>query len=389
MKVFALVLAGGSGERMGAGINKVLLPVAGKPCLLRSVEAFAGQADEAVVVCRPGDLDAVRGILEPCRSLFPLRLVPGGATRQQSVLNGLRACAFGQEDLVLVHDGARCLVTPPLIRRVIDSCRAVGSGVAAVPVSDTVRLSAGGPDATLDRSKLLAVQTPQGFLASRLLAASLRAAEDRFEGTDDASLLERLGEPVSYVPGEKYNLKLTTPEDLIMAEAFLTGGVPDLRIGQGYDVHRFADQRRLILCGVEVPCDRGLLGHSDADVALHALMDALLGAAALGDIGQHFPDTDPAYEGISSLLLLEKTAALLAERGFIPVNVDITIVAQRPKLAPFIPAMRQKTADALRIAPDRVSVKATTTEKLGFEGRCEGISAQAVCLLRSVTGLAE
>ena len=384
MKTYALILAGGSGRRMGAAVNKVLLPVAGVPCLRRSVDAFAGLVDEAILVCRLEDRPAVEAAMEGCA--LPLHYALGGSTRQASVRSGLLSVPFGPEDLVLVHDGARCLVTAEIISRVLASCLAHGSGVAAVPVSDTIRRPDPAGAETLDRSRLLAIQTPQGFFARRLLEASVLAERDGFEGTDDASLLERLGQPVSYVEGGRYNLKLTSPEDLIMAEALLSGsslsgGQPLLRIGQGYDVHRFAENRKLILCGVEVPCDQGLLGHSDADVALHALMDAMLGAAALGDIGQHFPDTDPAYSGISSLLLLEHVRALLSSRGFTPVNLDITIVAQRPKLAPWIPAMRQKIADALRLSPDLVSVKATTTEKLGFEGRCEGISAQAVCLL--------
>ena len=384
MKIYAMVLAGGSGERMGASVNKVLLPVAGRTCLQRSVEAFTGLVDEVIVVCRPQDQQAIRLSLASCSDLFPLCFVSGGSTRQSSVLNGLRAHVFAPEDIILIHDGARCLVTPAVIRRVINSCLEYGSGVAAVPVSDTVRRISDGKADTLDRSSLFAIQTPQGFLAQKLLSASVQAELDGFSGTDDASLLERLNEPVRYVQGDKHNLKLTTPEDLLMAENLLSGGLPSLRVGQGYDVHRFADHRRLILCGVDIPCDQGLLGHSDADVALHALMDALLGAAALGDIGHHFPDTDPAYSGISSLLLLEKVRALLEKHQFIPINVDITIVAQRPKLAPYIPSMRQKTADALGLSPECVSVKATTTERLGFEGRCEGISAQAVCLIQSL-----
>ena len=385
MNVYAMVLAGGSGERMGAPVNKVLLPVAGKPCLRRSVEAFGGLVNRMIVVCRPQDEPAVRDALSPCSGLFPISFVSGGATRQASVLNGLRSCSFSADDLILIHDGARCLVTPEIIRRVIDSCAAWGSGVASVPVQDTIRRIEDGKAAeTPDRSKLLAVQTPQGFLARKLLSASLKAEREGFTGTDDASLLERLGEPVRYVAGHRHNIKLTTPEDLQMAENLLSGGIPAVRVGQGYDVHRFSDGRRLILCGVEVPCDQGLLGHSDADVALHALMDAMLGAAALGDIGQHFPDNDPAYSGISSMILLEKTRDLLESRGYALMNADITIVAQRPKLAPFIPDMRKKTADALRLPVECVSVKATTTERLGFEGRCEGISAQAVCLIRAL-----
>ena len=231
----------------------------------------------------------------------------------------------------------------------------------------------------------MAVQTPQGFRFGDLLAAEEKALQEGFTGTDDASLMERYGYPVFLTPGSRRNLKLTSPEDCMIAEAFLADeespSFPALRIGQGYDVHRLVPDRKLILCGVEIPHTLGLLGHSDADVALHALMDAMLGAAALGDIGKHFPDTDPRYSGISSMLLLEHTVALLRDKGFRLANADITIVAQRPKLLPFIPAMRDNVARVCGLPRDRVSVKATTTEKLGFEGRMEGISAQAVCLL--------
>ena len=385
MKITALILAGGSGTRMGASVNKVLLPVSGKPCLVRSVESFACEADRIVVVCRPDDRESIRQVLESSPLLSGIIYADGGQTRQASVLNGLRACSFDDEDLILVHDGARCLVTHEIIRRVIDSCRQFGSGVAAIPVSDTIRIRNDDSFSTLDRSRLISIQTPQGFRGKEFLAASVRATEDGFIGTDDASLMERAGYQVHYVEGGKQNIKLTTPEDIIMAESFLSAEIPELRIGHGYDVHRFADQRKLWLCGIEIPYEKGLLGHSDADVALHALMDAMLGAAALGDIGQHFPDTDPAYSGISSVLLLKETAGLLSEKGFVLVNADITIVAQKPKLAPYIPDMCRMTAEALDVPYDCISVKATTTEKLGFEGRLEGISAQAVCLIRRIT----
>ena len=389
MKITALVLAGGSGSRMGASVNKVLLPVCGKPCLVRSVEAFLGEADEIVVVCRPSDRDSVIKAFgnSPARSV--IRLVEGGPTRQASVLQGLRFCRFDPEDIVLVHDGARCMVTSGIIRRVIASCLRYGSGVAAIPVSDTVRLRENEGFTTLDRANLIAVQTPQGFRGCELLSASLRAEADHFDGTDDAALMERSGYGVHYVEGEKRNIKMTVPEDIIMAEAFLGSGFPVLRVGHGYDVHRFADQRKLWLCGVEIPYEKGLLGHSDADVALHALMDAMLGAAALGDIGQHFPDTDPTYSGISSVLLLKETMRLLHDHGFSLINADITIVAQKPKLASYIPEMRRRIAEALGVDADQISVKATTTEKLGFEGRLEGISAQAVCLLSRITASEE
>lgn len=388
--VYVILLAGGSGSRMGAGINKILLPVGGKPCIARSAEAFRGIADRMVLVCRPGDTEEIRRALEPLRLGFPLDFVPGGETRQQSVAHGLASLPADRGDCaaVLVHDGARCLADGALILRILKDVAACGSGVASVPLTDTVKEADGQGFAvrTLDRSVLRAMQTPQGFRLRDLRAAHAVAARDHVEATDDAALMEHAGYPVRLSEGSRKNLKLTTKEDLIMAEAFLgaESPLPPFRVGLGYDVHQLVEGRRLILCGVEVPHTLGLLGHSDADVALHALMDALLGAAGLWDIGHHFPDTDPRYKGISSMLLLEKVLADLQEKKMRPANVDITISAQRPKLSPFIPRMVQNLALALNLPADRVNVKATTTEHLGFEGREEGISAQAVCLVQQL-----
>ena len=232
---------------------------------------------------------------------------------------------------------------------------------------------------TVDRSSLYEIQTPQGFIGIDLLQASVRAVKEHLDVTDDASVMELSGSEVHIVTGSVRNVKLTTKEDYMAAEYMLSD--PGFRIGTGYDVHRLVPGRKLILCGVDIPWELGLLGHSDADVALHALMDAMLGAAAMGDIGKHFPDSDDRYRGISSMLLLKKTAGLLRQAGYTVVNADLTIVAQKPKLLPLIPQMRRNIAEMLECAEDSVSVKATTTEQLGFEGRQEGISAQAVCLI--------
>ena len=384
MKTIGIMACGGSGSRMNAGMNKILLPLAGRTVLRRSLEAFEGLVDEMILSVRPEDESPVRREAELAEISFPVRLVSGGATRQESVLNGLKSVLWNPEDLVLVHDAARCLVEPDLIRRVIASCVSSGSGVPAVPAVSTFKLcdEEGRITRTLPRASLYEIQTPQGFAGADLLRASLEAMARRLEVTDDASVMELAGAEVRIVPGSVRNIKLTTPEDYMAAEQLLNHGLPALRVGTGYDVHRLAEDRKLVLCGVEIPWERGLLGHSDADVALHALMDAMLGAAALGDIGKHFPDTDPQYAGISSLLLLKKTAELLQRSGYRPVNVDITVVAQQPKLLPYIPRMRRNVADALALPEGAVSVKATTTEKLGFEGRGEGISAQAVCLIQ-------
>ena len=381
-RVHVLLLAGGSGSRMGAGKNKVLLSIAGKTVLRRSAEAFIGFADQMIVVCRPEDQPQVEQTLLDPPLPFPIRLTPGGSTRQQSVSNGLALLRHCPDDIVLVHDGARCFVSAAVIQAVLSSVLAHGSGIPAIPVTDTIKLRNLDDTvaATLPRDQLRAVQTPQGFILGSLLAALSRAEADGFTGTDDASLLEHCGQPVHLTPGSPENIKLTTREDWKMAISKMQN-LPPFRVGSGYDVHQLVPDRALILCGVTIPYELGLLGHSDADVALHALMDAMLGAAGLGDIGRHFPDSDPAYRGISSMKLLAETVRLLADRHFAVSNADVTIVAQKPKLAPFIDQMRKNVAAALSLPEDRVNIKATTTEHLGFEGRMEGISAQAVCIV--------
>lgn len=383
---YAIVLGGGSGARMGAGRNKVLLDVCGESMLCRSVRAFLPFVRGVVVVIRQEDQAEATEQLAASGLMARVQLVCGGDTRQASVWNGLNALPESAE-YVLVHDGARCLVDAGTIRRVMESVAACGTGVAAIPAVDTIKQVDAQEQvvATPARASLRAVQTPQGFRLSLLRRAHERAQQDSFEGTDDASLVERLGVPVHLTLGDRKNMKLTTQEDLAIAASILQppASWPLLRIGQGYDVHRLVEGRKLTLCGVEVPHTMGLLGHSDADVALHALMDALLGAMALGDIGAHFPDTDEQYRGISSMVLLRRVAALLAEHHAQAANVDITIVAQKPKLLPYIPAMRKNVAEALALPLDHVNVKATTTERLGFEGEMLGISAQAVAMVKT------
>lgn len=388
MAWYAIVLAGGSGSRMGAECNKVLLPLDGEPILCRSVEAFRGLVEGVVLVARAEDMSACRSLMSAWGLGGLIRAyAPGGMDRQASVRNGLEALPE-HCDKVLVHDAARALVTPEVIRRVMDSVERCGTGVASVKVVDTIKRVDQGEKVidTPERAQLRAVQTPQGFTTALLRKAHLQAQIDGYRGTDDASLVERLGIAVQLTEGSEDNFKLTTPRDLVWAETLLdrrrTHGVPSLRVGQGYDVHRLVEDRRLVLCGVEVPHTLGLLGHSDADVALHALMDAMLGAMALGDIGRHFPDTDAAYAGADSMGLLDCVVKLLASRHARVTNCDITIVAQKPKLLPHIPQMRENVARALNLDVDCVNVKATTTERLGFEGAQEGISAQAVCMVQ-------
>lgn len=387
MAWYAVILAGGSGSRMGADCNKVFLPLAGMPVLCRSVAAFRHHVAGVVVVARTEELAACRALLTAWRlDTLVCGWAVGGEDRQASVRSGLDVLP-ADCDRVLIHDAARALVSAGVIQRVKDSVARCGTGVAAIPVVDTIKRvdATGCAVETPDRACLRAVQTPQGFDTALLRRAHAQAEADAFRGTDDASLVERLHVPVQLTLGSEDNLKLTTPQDLVRAEGLLRqrkeAHSVSFRIGQGYDVHRLVPDRKLILCGVEIPHDRGLLGHSDADVALHALMDAMLGAMALGDIGRHFPDTDAAYAGADSRMLLSRVTEMLAQQGAHVVNADVTIVAQRPKLLPYIPRMRENIAATLGIPCDAVNVKATTTERLGFEGAMEGISAQAVCLI--------
>ena len=390
MKTYVLILAGGKGTRMNAAVNKVLIPLCGKTVLIRSVLAFSSFADEMVIVCRPEDRTIIFDEISREDLPFPVHFAPGGNTRQGSVRNGVSVISPHPDDIILIHDAARCLVDKELIRRVIQSVTEHGTGIPGIPVTSTYKIC--DKDSfvisTPERASLYEIQTPQGFTAGIYLPLVMRASEEGLDFTDDAGLLEYYHAPVKIVRGSSYNIKLTLPDDLKRARTILEGDDPAVRIGMGYDVHRLVKNRNLVLCGVIIPYEYGLLGHSDADVALHALMDAMLGACALGDIGKHFPDTDDRYSGISSLVLLRETCMLLKKAGYQPANIDITIVAQKPKLLPFIPQMAENIASVLKLSVSSVNVKATTTEQLGFEGRMEGISAYAVCtVIRIESGL--
>lgn len=380
MSTWSILLSGGSGTRMGCQGNKTLLPLMGESVICHALRTLRRHSAGVVLVIRPIDETEIKKALSHSK-LSVEKLVCGGADRQESVLNGLRAVPEDC-DIVLVHDGARPLVDDETVLNVISSVRIHGSGISSTPVTDTFKQvdENGVAVATPDRNFLRAVQTPQGFKKELLLRAH---QEVKARCTDDAALVSTLGVPVHLCEGSRRNIKLTTPEDIAMAEHYLNV-FP--RIGHGYDAHRLVEGRKLILGGVDIPYEKGLLGHSDADVLLHAITDALLGAAALGDIGKHFPDKDPKYKGISSLLLLEAAVKLLHEKGFEIINIDATILCQRPKLAPHIPLMRENIAKATGLAVDLVSVKATTTEGMGFEGEESGISTHAVALLRSAKG---
>ena len=319
----------------------------------------------------------------------PVQVVHGGATRAESAKNGVLA-AHGE--LVAVHDAARPFVSQAVITAALEAAAACGAAAPAVPVKDTVKRAVRGDGKTVpehcmvtdtpDRSTLYAVQTPQCFDRAAYLAALEELDETRARlVTDDCSLFELTGRPVQLTQGDYANLKITTREDLPRpAQRKET----EMRIGHGYDVHRLVEQRKLILGGVEIPFEKGLLGHSDADVLTHAVMDAVLGAAALGDIGQHFPDNDPEYAGADSLKLACRVAQILKEHGWRIENIDATLLCQRPKLAPHIPAMRANLAAAFGLPVEAVSVKATTEEHLGFTGEGLGIAAHAVALIEAV-----
>ena len=385
MSAWAVIVAAGRGERAGMGLNKVYCEIDGRSVLGRCLDAFQRSAlfEGAVVVISRADESLFDAMIRR-EGPFPLvkTVVPGGATRRESVYSGLRAVPEDAE-VVAIHDAARPFVSREVILATLESAREYGSGVISTPVVDTIKqILPDGSVVTPDRASLRAVQTPQSFDYRRILEAHRRADAEDLSVTDDAMLYEHYYSGLRLVTarGAEENRKLTTKSDF---EA-LAPRMPDVRVGHGYDAHRLAEGRRLVLCGVEVPHDRGLDGHSDADVAVHALMDALLGALGEGDIGRHFPDSDPKYKGIDSMLLLKDVMALVHARGYRVGNADITIVAQRPKLAAYMPRMRARVAEGLGIPEDRVNVKATTTERMGFEGEQLGISAQAAALLVSV-----
>lgn len=382
-RVHVVLAAGGAGSRMGAGQNKIFLEAGGKSILLRSMQLFEGIIDRMVIVCRPEDEQQIRRIVSMSGVSYQVSLARGGESRQHSVLNGLKSLGADPDDIVLVHDAARCLTPVNVILDILESCRSKGSGVAAVPAVNTMKYADSDMYVlhTADRSDLYEIQTPQGFRFAQLYDSYIKAEKDGFVATDDASLAEHAGVRVLLVRGSKKNIKVTEKEDLVMINALLQQDTPSFRIGMGYDVHRLTEGRKLILCGIEIPHTLGLLGHSDADVALHALMDAMFGAAALGDIGRHFPDTSDEYKGISSVLLLKEAIRKVRKAGYEFVNADITIAAQKPRISPYIPEMVRKVSETLSCDTSQVNIKATTTERLGFEGREEGISAQAVCSL--------
>ncbi|KGX90412.1 2-C-methyl-D-erythritol 2,4-cyclodiphosphate synthase [Pontibacillus halophilus JSM 076056 = DSM 19796] len=383
-----MVLAAGAGKRMRAGKNKQFLQVGNKPLLVHTLENFINDraCTNVLVVINEADEHLMREMLLEHSLLEHVQFVYGGAERQHSVYEGLKRCS--DDSIVFIHDGARPFVKEDRIEELALRASESGAALLAVKVTDTIKQQ-GQSLKTLDRSTLWAAQTPQAFRHEVISRAHEWARTTNYLGTDDASLVEALGEPVEIVEGSYDNIKLTTPEDVEKAMAILQkrrgsvkkGDGSHMRIGQGFDVHQLVEGRPCIMGGVEIPHDKGLLGHSDADVLLHTVADAILGALGEGDIGKHFPDTDPEYKDADSIELLKHVYSLAKEQKYAIGNLDCTIIAEAPKMGPHIEEMRNNLARILETEPSQINVKATTTEKLGFPGRQEGIAAQAVVLL--------
>lgn len=386
MRTAALIVAAGRGTRLGADVPKQYLKLLNKPLLRRTVEAFLFHAEidvvQTVIGAGQGDFYAAAtvGLHDGPGLLSP---VIGGDSRQDSVARGLAALADAGIDHVLIHDGARALIDAELISRV---CRALDEHPAvlpALPVIDSLRqVRDDQVTDSVDRTGLVRAQTPQGFHYGAIVAAHQAAIGQ--DMTDDAAVAMAGGIPVVTVSGDEDNFKITVQDDMVRAERVLAlraGGMMETRTGSGFDVHRLVADRPLILCGLPIAHSHGLAGHSDADVALHALTDAILGAVAAGDIGDHFPPTDDRWRGVSSDIFLRYAAGLVRLRAGHITSIDLTIICEAPKIKPHRDAMRARVADILEINLDRVSIKATTTERLGFTGRAEGIAVQAVATI--------
>jgi 2-C-methyl-D-erythritol 4-phosphate cytidylyltransferase / 2-C-methyl-D-erythritol 2,4-cyclodiphosphate synthase len=369
MRTAVIIVAAGRGSRMGGTVPKQWQMLAGRPVLAHTVAAFAGM--QVVLVIHPQDRARAEALGVP--------LVEGGTTRDASVLAGLRALAGTGVEAVLIHDGARPLVSRALIDRLGTALKQHAGAAPALAVSDALWRGEGGLVAgTVDRTGLWRAQTPQAFRFDAILAAHLAHPGGAL---DDVEVARAAGLDVAVVEGEESNLKLTYPGDFARAEAILKGRDMDVRLGNGYDVHAFCEGDHVWLCGVKVAHSRGLLGHSDADVGMHALTDAIYGALAEGDIGRHFPPSDPQWKGAASHIFLTHAIRLAEQRGYRLANCDVTLVCERPKIGPHAIAMQAELARIMAVDAGRVSVKATTSERLGFTGREEGIAALATATL--------
>jgi 2-C-methyl-D-erythritol 4-phosphate cytidylyltransferase/2-C-methyl-D-erythritol 2,4-cyclodiphosphate synthase len=376
MTFSAIIVAAGSGSRAGSGPAKQWRMLAGKPVLRWSAEAFAAaDAVRIVVVLAAGDEPKAANVLG---GIADWRPAPGGTTRAGSVRSGLAQLADQPDDaIVMIHDAARPMLEKHHIDQLVEALDHADGALPCLPVADTLKRQTESSLATVSRDGLWRAQTPQAFRLGALRAAYAAWPADAGEPTDDAAVLERAGGRVAITPGDPRLMKLTYPEDFEMAEA-LAARPPVVCVGQGFDAHRFGPGDGVTLCGVKIAHDRALIGHSDADAGLHALTDALLGAIGAGDIGDHFPPSDPQWRGVDSAVFLQHAAKLVGDAGGRIVNVDVTLICERPKIKPHREAMRARLAELLGLTPDRVSVKATTTEQMGFTGREEGLAAQAI-----------
>src|SRR5258707_3932692 len=383
-KTAAILVAAGRGLRAGAGGPKQYRSIGGQPVIFRAMAPFCRHPQVFAVqpVLNPDDTamfnDAVSGLSYQAPA-------PGGATRQASVHAGLEALAAQKPDIVLIHDAARPFVSQALIARAIEAASRTGAAVPSVAVTDTIKLvdADGNVEAMPRRAPFRIAQTPQAFRFDVILDAHRRAARDgRSDFTDDAALAEWAGLTVATFEGDPANMKLTTPEDFVRAEARLGAMLGDIRTGTGYDVHAFGDGDHVMICGVRVPHTKGFLAHSDGDVGLHALVDAILGALADGDIGSHFPPSDPRWKGAASDQFLKYAADRVTARGGRIANLEVTLICERPKIAPLRDTMRARIADITGLNISRIAVKATTSERLGFTGREEGIAATASATIR-------
>lgn len=388
MKTAAIIPAGGSGKRLKSYAAKQYLSIGNLPVLVHSLRVFeeAVVIDEIVVVVPENDIEFVKGEIVRKNNLQKVtNVIAGGIERQDSVRNGL-ASLDEKSNIIVIHDGVRPFVTEEMINGVVRAAIDFQAASIGVKAKDTIKETTadGCVVRTVPRQNLWLTQTPQAFQYPLLRDAYKKAYEDHYYGTDEASLVERTGIKVKMVTGSYENIKITTPEDLIIAEALLqekSGEKMSIRTGFGYDSHRFVKGRKLILGGVEIPYEKGLQGHSDADVLIHAVCDALLGAAGMGDIGRHFPDTDPAYKDISSMIILEHVKTMVTANGISINNVDVSVIMEKPKLASFAPAITANIAKILNISDSRVNIKAKTNEGMGFTGRGEGVAAFAVATL--------
>ena len=380
----AILVAAGRGLRAGAGGPKQYRSIGGQTVIHRAMAAFSTHPEVAFVqpVVNPDDIGMFDAAVSGLRHETPVK---GGATRQASVLAGLEALVPHRPDVVLIHDAARPFVAATVISRAIDAAQRTGAAIPVIPVTDTIKQvsNTGSIEATPERAKLRIAQTPQAFRFDVILDAHRRAARDgTAEFTDDAAIAEWAGLTVATFEGDAANMKLTTPEDFVREEARLVASLGDIRTGTGYDVHAFGEGDHVWLCGLRVPHSKGFLAHSDGDVGLHALVDAILGALADGDIGSHFPPSDMKWKGASSDRFLKYAIERVTARGGRIGNLEVTMICERPKIGPLRDQMRARIAEITSVDISRIAVKATTSERLGFTGREEGIAATASVTIR-------